>query len=101
MKNKHQGFGKAPDYKSIEQGLEKLSSHAEGEIAKLERILSTPAGQGEIDAFLGREPRSDNPKYKAAYDKAHLSKLLADPEELANLKAMQPFVEQVLDEFIK
>lgn len=101
MKNKPQGFGKAPDYKSIEQGLEKLSSHAEGEIAKLERILSTPAGQGEIDAFLGREPRSNNPEYKAAYDKAHLSKLLASPEELANLKAMQPVVEEILNQLIK
>ena len=101
MKNKPKGFGKAPDYKSIEQGLEKLSSHAEGEIAKLERILSTPTGQGEIDAFLGREPRSNNPEYKAAYSKAHLSKLLADPQELANLKAMQPVVEQILDQFSK
>jgi hypothetical protein len=97
MKNKPKGFGKVHDYKSIEQGLQKLSHQSEQEVTKLESILATPSGRGEIDAFLDREPRSEDLQYKAAYDKAQVAKLLADPKELAVLKSMQPFVEEILD----
>lgn len=99
MKNKPKGFGTIPNSEKIEQGLQKLSSQTNQEVAKLQRILSTPSGQGEIDAFLDREPQSNDPEYKAAYDSTRLAKLLAPPEEAANLKSMQPFVEQILSDF--
>ena len=100
MKNKPKGFGTIPNSEKLEQGLQKLSNHTEQQIAKLQKIVSTPSGAGEMDAFLGRKPRSNDSEYKAAYDKAYVARLLAPPEESANLKSMQVFAEQILGDFI-
>ena len=97
MRTKPKGFG--PDRtnsEDVEQAMKKFTAGLKADIERLQDIMVTPSGQGEMDALLGKPIASDDPSYRAAYDQATVMKLLASPEQTQMLEAMQPIMKELL-----
>lgn len=100
MKTKPKGFGTArTNIEDVEQAMKKFTAGLKTDIERLQSIMATPSGQGEMDALMGKPIASDDPNYKAAYDQAAVMKLLASPDETQMLEAMQPFMKELLHVF--
>lgn len=89
---KSKGFGTTNEMPSFNDSIDEIDL----EVTKLHEIISSPSGRGEIDAWLGIEPASEDPAYKTAYDKTQAAKLLASPQDLEILEMMQPVMQDIV-----
>ncbi len=99
MKSKAKGFGQLSQMSALNDltyKLEEETCKLEQDTSTLHKIISSPSGRGEIDAWLGIEPMSEHPDYQAAYDKTQAAQLLASPQDLETLKIMQPVMRDVV-----
>lgn len=97
MKTKPKGFGTGrTNVEDVEQAMKKFATGLKTDLESLQHLMTTPSGQGEMDALLGKPIASDDPSYRAAYDQAQVMKLLASPEQTQMLEAMQPFMKELL-----
>lgn len=85
-----------PDSDQVEQALEQLITQFESDLEKLQGIMVTSAGRGEVDALLGQPCGSEEPSYKEAYERIRTAFLLASKEEVQAIKAMQPFLKELI-----
>lgn len=89
---KAKGFGTTSETPSFDD----LTDGIDLDVTNLHEIISSPSGRGEIDAWLGIDPASEDPAYKAAYDKTQVAKLLASPQDLEILEMMQPVMQHIV-----
>ncbi len=52
----------------VGRALDKFMANLEVDLGKLHRVSQQPSGQGEVDAFLGIAPRSEELSYKTSYE---------------------------------
>ena len=99
MKTKPQGFGpKPPSTEQIDEAFEKLSVDVEENLIHLQKAIVNPTVRAEVDALFGLPCSSNDPSYKAAYDRAYVARMMAPQNEVEMMEAMRPFVKQLLSE---
>ena len=82
----------------VDRSLDKFIANLEVDLGRLHRIGQQPSGQGEVDAFLGLEPRNEDPSYKASYERTSATLLFASEEEQQLATLMQPEIRRLLKE---
>ena len=82
----------------VDRALDKFLANLEVDLEKLHRIGQQPSGQGEVDAFLGLAPRSEDQSYKTSYEHTSDTLLFASEEEQQLATLMQPEIRRLLKE---
>ena len=82
----------------VDRALDKFLANLEVDLEKLHHIGQQPSGQGEVDAFLGLVPRSEDPSYKVSYEQTSATLLFASKEEHQLIALMQPEIRRLLKE---
>ena len=84
--------------KRVDRALDKFLANLEVDLEKLHRIGQQPSGQGEVDAFLGLAPKSEEPSYKTSYERTSAILLFASESEQQLVTLMQPEIRRLLKE---
>lgn len=82
----------------VDRALDKFLANLLLDLGKLHHISQQPSGQGEVDAFLGIAPRSEELSYKASYERASATLLFASEEEQQLVTLIQPEIRRLLKE---
>ena len=82
----------------VDRALDKFLANLEVDLEKLHRIGQQPSRQGEVDAFLGLAPRSEDPSYKTSYERTSAVLLFASESEQQLATLMQPEIRRLLQE---
>ena len=82
----------------VNRALDKFIANLEVDLEKLHRIGQQPSIQGEVDAFLGLAPRSEDASYKTSYERTSATLLFASESEQQLATLMQPEIRRLLKE---
>lgn len=79
--------------KIIDSAVENLLA----ELELLEKLASTPEGQGQLDAMLGKPSNSDDLKYRSGYEQIQAAIQLAPPQIQQLIQVLQQLPLEVTD----